>query len=77
MDFKEFPVECFYKTLEVSERHVRPLLLTYRAYYKFARTQLSLNKDAPVPQALPTIGRIHASPISADYAISMSGFGFR
>jgi hypothetical protein len=34
MDFKEFPVVCFYKTIEVSEWHMRQLLLiTYIAYY--------------------------------------------
>jgi hypothetical protein len=32
MDFKEFPVVCFYKTLEVSERHMRQPLLTYMAF---------------------------------------------
>jgi hypothetical protein len=32
-------------------------------YYNGARTHLSLNKDAPVPRAIQTFGRILPTPI--------------
>jgi hypothetical protein len=35
----------------------------YMGYYNTARTQLSLDKDAPVPRAIQAIGAIHANPI--------------
>jgi hypothetical protein len=37
--------------------------LIYWYFYSFARTHLSLNKDAPMPQAIQTVGRIYANPI--------------
>ena len=33
-------------------------LLSYMQYYNGARTHLSLNKDAPVPRTVQTVGRI-------------------
>jgi hypothetical protein len=48
-----------------------------RAYYNGARTQLSLNKDAPFPRAVQAIGRILPTPILGGYTINMFGFDFR
>ena len=44
------------------ERHLRQLLLCYMTYYNDARTHLSLNKDAPIPRAAQSIGRIMVKP---------------
>jgi len=44
------------------ERHLRHLLQSYAIYYNEARTHLSLNKDAPIPLAAQTIGRIMVKP---------------
>jgi Integrase core domain len=53
--------ECLDHVVVFGERQLRQLLLTYMAYYNFARTPL--NKDAPVPRAIQAVGRIHVSPI--------------
>ena len=45
------------------ERHLRHVLRSYMSYYNDARTHLSLNKDAPVPRAADTAGRIICQPI--------------
>jgi Integrase core domain len=50
--------ECLNHVVVFNERHLRQLLLTYMAHYNFARTHLSLNKDAPMPRAVQTVGRI-------------------
>src|SRR5438876_1050364 len=55
--------ECLDHVVVYGERHLRQLLLAYMAYYNFARTHLSLNKDAPAPRALQAVGRIYANPI--------------
>jgi hypothetical protein len=39
----------------------KPLIYWY--FYSFARTHLSLNKDAPMPRAVQTVGRIYANSI--------------
>jgi hypothetical protein len=46
----------FYTVL--GERHLRHVLLSYQQYYNETRTHLSLDKDAPIPRAVETIGRI-------------------
>jgi len=46
------------------------------AYYNFARTHLSLNKDAPMPRAVQ-LGAFKRTQFSADYIITMFGFDFR
>jgi hypothetical protein len=45
------------------ERHLRHVLLSSMTCYNDARTHLSLNKDAPVPRAAETAGRIICQPI--------------
>jgi hypothetical protein len=45
------------------ERHLRHLLKSYQKYYNEARTHLSLQKDAPVPRAIQTVGRTLAMPV--------------
>jgi transposase InsO family protein len=55
--------ECLDHVVVYGERHLRQLLLAYMEYYNFARTHLSLDKDAPVPRAIQPVGRIRASPI--------------
>src|SRR5450631_3315897 len=55
--------ECLDHVVVFGERHLRHVLLSYMQYYNGARTHLSLNKDAPVPRAVQTFGRIHATPI--------------
>lgn len=55
--------ECLDHVVVFGERHLRHLLLSYMRYYNSARTHLSLNKDAPVPRAVQTVGRILPAPI--------------
>ena len=43
------------------QRYLRHMLLLYMQYYNGTRTHLSLNKDAPVPRPIQTVGRILAS----------------
>ena len=46
----------------LSERHLRHILLSYMTYHNDARTHLSLNKDAPIPREVQSIGQIFAKP---------------
>ena len=46
----------------LGERHLRHILRSYMTYYNEARTHLSLNKDAPIPREVLTVGRIIATP---------------
>src|SRR6202049_88914 len=55
--------ECLDHVVVFDERHLRHVLLSYMQYYNGARTHLSLNKDAPVPRAVQTVGRILPMPI--------------
>ena len=55
--------ECIDHIVIFGERHLRHVLLSYMTYYNDARTHLSLNKDAPVPRAADTAGRIICQPI--------------
>jgi hypothetical protein len=55
--------ECLDHIIVFGERHLRQVLRAYMAYYNFARTHLSLNKDAPMPRAIQADGRIYANPI--------------
>ena len=55
--------ECIDHIVVFGERHLRHVLLSYMTYYNYARTHLSLNKDAPVPRAADTAGRIICQPI--------------
>src|SRR6476619_8212706 len=55
--------ECVDHIVVFGERHLRHVLRSYMSYYNDARTHLSLNKDAPVPRADDTDGRIICQPI--------------
>ena len=46
----------------LGERHLRHLLRSYMTYHNEARTHLSLNKDAPIPREVQSVGRIFAKP---------------
>ena len=46
----------------LGERHLRHVLLSYMTYYNEARTHLSLNKDAPIPREVQSVGRIVVRP---------------
>jgi hypothetical protein len=37
--------------------------MSYQKYYYEARTPLSLQKDAPIPRAIQTVGRTVAMPV--------------
>jgi hypothetical protein len=42
---------------------LRSLLKSYQKYYNEARTHLSLQKDAPIPRPVQTVGQTLAVPI--------------
>jgi hypothetical protein len=46
-------------------------------YYNEARTNLSLNKDAPAARSVEPAGHILCRPVLGDCIISMSGFDLR
>jgi transposase InsO family protein len=46
----------------LGERHLRHVLLSHMTYYNEARTHLSLNKDAPIPREVQSVGRIVVTP---------------
>jgi len=46
----------------LGQRHLRHVLLSYMTYYNEARTQLSLDKDAPILREVQSVGRILATP---------------
>jgi len=46
----------------LGQRHLRHVLLSYMTYYNEARTQLSLDKDAPILREVQSVGRILAKP---------------
>jgi hypothetical protein len=50
--------ECLDHVVVFGERHLRHLLRSYATYYNEARTQLSVNKDAPSPRTVHAVGRI-------------------
>ena len=55
--------DCLDHVVVFGERHLRHLLKSYQKYYNEARTHLSLQKDAPIPRAVQTIGQTLAVPI--------------
>jgi transposase InsO family protein len=55
--------ECLDHVVVFGERHLRHLLLSYQRYYNEARTHLSLNKDAPVPRQIRSVGRVVSVPL--------------
>ena len=55
--------DCLDHIVAFGERHLRHLLKSYQKYYNEARTHLSLQKDAPIPRAVQTVGQTLAVPI--------------
>ena len=55
--------DCLDHVAVFGERHLRHLLKSYQKYYNEARTHLSLQKDAPVPRTVQTVGQALAAPI--------------
>jgi transposase InsO family protein len=55
--------DCLDHVLVFGERHLCHLLKSYQKCYNEARTHLSLQKDAPIPRGVQTIGQILAVPI--------------
>src|SRR6266516_1642355 len=55
--------DCVDHVIVFGERHLRHLLKSYQKYYNEARTHLSLQKDAPIPRAVQTVGQTLAVPI--------------
>jgi transposase InsO family protein len=48
--------DCLDHVVVFGEQHLRHLLNSYQKYYNEARTHLSLNKDAPIPRVVQTVG---------------------
>jgi len=55
--------ECVDHIIVLGERHLRHVLLSYMKYYNEIRSHLSLEKDAPVPRAIGTVGHILCRPV--------------
>jgi transposase InsO family protein len=55
--------DCLDHVVVFGERHLRHLLDSYQQYYNEARTNLSLQRDAPVPRAVQTVGHTLAMPV--------------
>src|SRR6059058_5554270 len=55
--------DCLDHVVVFGEGHLRRLLKSYQKYYNEARTHLSLQKDAPIPRAVQTVGQTLAVPI--------------
>jgi Integrase core domain len=55
--------ECVDHIIVLGEQHLRHMLLSYMKYYNQVRTHLSLEKDAPVPRAIRTVGRVLCRPV--------------
>jgi transposase InsO family protein len=55
--------DCLDHVVVFGERHLRHLLKSYQKYYNEARTHPSLQKDAPIPRAVQTVGQTLAVPI--------------
>ena len=55
--------ECLDHVVVFGERHLRHLLRSYATYYNEARTHLSVNKDAPSPRTVHSVGRILPTPL--------------
>jgi hypothetical protein len=61
----------------LGQRHLQHALLSYMKYYNEVRTHLSLEKDAPVPRAVGTVGHVLCRPSWAGCTINMFEFDFR
>jgi hypothetical protein len=57
------PAGLLHHVVVFGERHLRYVLEAYQKYYNEARTDLSLEKDAPIPRAVQTVGQTLAVPV--------------
>src|SRR5271169_5419273 len=55
--------ECTDYVVALGEDHLRRVLLSYARYYNASRTHRSLNKDAPIPRGIETLGAIISRPV--------------
>ena len=55
--------DCLDHVVVFGERHLRHLLNSYQSYYNEVRTHLSLQKDAPIPRAVRSAGRVIPVPL--------------
>jgi hypothetical protein len=55
--------ECIDHVVVLGERHLRHVLQSYLQYYNETLTHLSLDKDAPIPRAVESVGRIFGRPV--------------
>ena len=55
--------DCLDHVVVFGERHLRHLLSSYQRYYNEVRTHLSLQKDAPIPRAVRSAGRVIPVPL--------------
>ena len=46
-----------------NEYHLRRILAAYAGYYNETRTHLALDKDAPEPRSVESVGRIVSVPL--------------
>jgi hypothetical protein len=54
--------ECLDHVVVFGEWHLHHLLRSYATHYNEARTRLSVNKDAPSPRTVHSVGRILPTP---------------
>jgi putative transposase len=54
--------DCLDHLIVLDESSLRRILRRYFDYYHESRTHLSLDKDAPIPRAVQSAGRIVAIP---------------
>jgi transposase InsO family protein len=55
--------ECVDHVVVFGQQHLCHVLQSYLTYYNERRTHLSLDKDAPIPRAVETVGRILSRPV--------------
>ena len=55
--------DCLDHVVVFGERHLRHLLNSYQSYYNEVHTHLSLQKDAPIPRAVRSTGRVIPVPL--------------
>ena len=59
--------DCLDHVIVFNQSSLRRILRSYLDYYHESRTHLSLDKDAPVPRAVQSAGRIVAIPQLSDF----------
>ena len=68
--------DCLDHVVVFGERHLRHLLNSYQSYYNEVRTHLSLQKDAPIPRAVRSAGRVIPVPLLGGLHHNMFAFEF-